>query len=181
MSVPEYTPRSSQMVRILSSDFITFWSPSMLERDQWITLLLVIDFDWIVRREVKRKDTFSHEWLTWPARRRHEARQQMPCGKRWHFSSYSSVWHHWPGKKGWACARRRLREETEGGVTGSEIKRNVKVGFMSNQWTYTTKSMSYYQNLPTRLNIKTHLYNRNNNHLITIKWSFLLLLIYELF
>lgn len=34
ISVPEYTPLSSQMDRILSADFITFWSPSNLEKGE---------------------------------------------------------------------------------------------------------------------------------------------------
>lgn len=51
--------------------------------------------------------------LTWPAQKSHAGPRRRLCGKQWHFSSYSSVWHRWPGKKGWVYARRQLSEETE--------------------------------------------------------------------
>lgn len=41
MRVPEYTPLSSQMDSILSADFITFESPSQLQRREMIKTIMM--------------------------------------------------------------------------------------------------------------------------------------------
>ena len=51
--------------------------------------------------------------LTWLTRRLQGASLQTLCGTQWRFSFYSSGWHRWRRKKGWACVRRQLPEERE--------------------------------------------------------------------
>lgn len=51
--------------------------------------------------------------LTWPAWKYHAGLRRRLCGRQWHFSFYSSGWHHWPGRKGWVCEETQLLAETK--------------------------------------------------------------------
>lgn len=59
MSVPEYTPLSSQMDRILSTDFTTFESPSKLARGEMINNCWI----YVSQNGIKKKSSISTKHL----------------------------------------------------------------------------------------------------------------------
>lgn len=116
---PEYTARSSQMDRILPTDFITLRSPSKLEKKNDIIFWVIYSWRW-------KQSQISNLILTWPACRHQAEPRRRLCGKRWRFSSYSSGWHHWPRKKGWAGGPNWLQKKRDGVSLASQCSTNVR-------------------------------------------------------
>lgn len=126
------------MDRILSRDLITFGSASWLKRakkenitHQNMNLLWDMYLKAIAKFKTSSKlslHVIQFQRLTWPVRKCHAGLRRRLCGKQWHFSSCSSVWHRWPGRKGWVYARRRLAEETKHMEISTSLQKRLHSG-----------------------------------------------------